>query len=69
MNGELGYEFYMPCECGKELPREPQFIIPHTEQHIIDIIKANHPDWGDAGGMCKQYYEYYKRQLNLARIL
>lgn len=51
-------------ECKKELPRELQIVVPHTEKHIVDAIKEKHPEWVETDGMCKKCYEYYKNQLH-----
>lgn len=56
-------DFVCPT-CGKKMPRELAVIIPHTEEHIIEVIKSNHPDWAESDGLCKKCYEYYKRQLH-----
>ncbi len=56
-------EFICPT-CGKKLPRELLIIIPHTEEHIMDAIKKNHPDWSTEDGICKKCYEYYKEQMS-----
>ena len=35
----------------------------HTEQHIVDLIKHDHPDWAGSDGVCRKCYEYYKQEL------
>lgn len=50
--------------CNKEMPRDLSVIIPHTEEHIVEIIKAKHPDWAEGDGVCKRCYEYYKKQMH-----
>ncbi len=35
----------------------------HTEQHIIDLIKHDHPHWQEADGLCPKCYEYYKAEI------
>lgn len=35
----------------------------HTEDHIVDLIKAKHPDWVDDDGICQKCVDYYKKQL------
>jgi len=49
--------------CGKVMKRDLAIIVPHTESHIIDVIKKKHPEWIDADGICKRCYDYYKKQL------
>jgi len=54
---------YVCPVCSKKMRRELDVIIPHTESHIIDIIKQEHPGWVESGGVCKKCYEYFKKQL------
>jgi hypothetical protein len=49
--------------CGKTMERELLVIIPHTESHIVDVIKRDHPNWVEQDGICKKCYAYYKGQL------
>ena len=49
--------------CNSELPNELLIIIPHTEKHIVDVIKKKHPKWVENNGVCKKCYEFYKSQL------
>lgn len=50
--------------CGEMLPRDLLVIIPHTDNHIIDVIKKQHPEWVEKDGICRRCYEYYKSQLH-----
>lgn len=56
-------EFRCPT-CGKIIPRELLTIISHAEQDIVEEIKKDHPDWVEDNGICKQCYDYYKKQLH-----
>ena len=49
--------------CNKKLPREILVIVPHTEEHIVDEIKKQHPDWATTDGICEKCYRYYKEQM------
>ncbi|PIP67987.1 MAG: hypothetical protein CO035_07500 [Candidatus Omnitrophica bacterium CG_4_9_14_0_2_um_filter_42_8] len=55
-------DFICPV-CNKNLPREILVIIPHTEEHIVDEIKKQHPDWSAEDGICEKCYRYYKEQM------
>jgi len=55
-------DFICPT-CGKHIPRDLLIIIPHTEEHIVEVIKKEHPEWIGQDGICKKCYEYYKEQL------
>ena len=59
----MAVDFVCPT-CGTTLPRDLGIIVPHTEIHIIEVIKKKHPDWAEANGICKKCYEYYKKQLH-----
>jgi hypothetical protein len=50
--------------CGKEIPRELEHIIEHTEDHIVNQIKKNHPDWQEKNGLCEKCYKFYKEQMS-----
>jgi len=56
-------DFICPT-CNKSMPRDLLVIIPHTEEHIIDVVKKSHPDWVEQDGLCKRCYEHYKNQLH-----
>lgn len=49
--------------CGRTLERNLVLYLGHTDQHVIDKIKEEHPEWVEANGVCKPCAEYYKRQL------
>ncbi len=55
---------YICPVCDEHLKRELAEIIPHTEKHIVDIIKQEHPEWVEKNGVCKKCYEYYKKKLH-----
>ena len=56
-------DFICPT-CNKGMARDLSVVVPHTEEHIIDVIKEKHPDWIESDGICKKCYEYYKSQLH-----
>ena len=56
-------DFICPT-CNQAMQRELLVIIPHTEEHIIDVIKKKYPNWVEADGVCKKCYEYYKSRLH-----
>jgi hypothetical protein len=55
-------DFVCPT-CNKTIPYDLKTIVPHTEEHIIEVIKKKHPDWVKRDGICKKCYDYYKSQL------
>lgn len=48
--------------CGQVSSEIPVFV-DHTERHIIDLLKNDHPDWIEKDGMCKKCLEYYRAEL------
>lgn len=56
-------DFICPT-CGEEIAYDLKVIIPHTDEHIIDVIKKQKPKWVGEDGVCKKCYEYLKNQLH-----
>ena len=56
-------DFICPT-CNKRMPYDVKVIIPHTEEHIVEVIKKGHPHWVEQDGICKKCYNYYKQQLH-----
>lgn len=56
-------DFICPV-CKEALPRDISVIVPHTEEHIVDIIKKKHPEWVEKNGICRKCYEHYEKQLH-----
>jgi hypothetical protein len=50
--------------CGREMSRNLAVYLDHTQQHVIDQIKKEHPEWVAEDGACKPCAEYYKIQLS-----
>jgi hypothetical protein len=55
---------YICPTCNKRIQRDLKIIIDHTEEHIVEIIKKDHPDWAESNGVCKKCYQYYKEQIH-----
>lgn len=55
-------DFVCPT-CSKAMSRDLLVVIPHTEEHIVDVLKKKYPKWVESDGVCKKCYEYYKGQL------
>ena len=49
--------------CGKKVGADMMVYREHTEKHIVDLVKVDHPDWVETDGMCKKCIEYYKAEL------
>jgi hypothetical protein len=50
--------------CEKTMERNLVLYLDHTQAHIIDRIKEEHPEWVEADGVCAPCAEYYTRQLS-----
>ena len=35
----------------------------HTEDHIVDLVKHDHPDWVESNGMCQKCLQYYEDEI------
>ncbi len=49
--------------CGRAMPYDISSIKPHTEEHIMEVIKRDHPEWVGAQGVCPKCVEYYRARL------
>ncbi len=50
--------------CDKLMERDLLVFNEHTNQHIMDTIKKDHPDWVTKDGACKKCCEHYKKTRN-----
>lgn len=50
--------------CEREMERDLILYLDHTQQHILDQIKREHPEWVESDGVCKPCSDYYQRQLS-----
>ena len=35
----------------------------HTEGHIAELIKRDHPEWAQGDGVCPKCLDYYRAQI------
>ena len=54
---------YQCSVCGKTVGGDLLVYVDHTEAHIVDVIKQNHPDWVETNGLCQRCLDYYKGEL------
>ena len=54
---------YVCRVCQEKIDGDLLLYVNHTEQHIIDEIKAKHPGWVERDGLCQKCVDYYKKQL------
>ncbi|MCR4337734.1 MAG: hypothetical protein NUV91_08020 [Candidatus Omnitrophica bacterium] len=50
--------------CAQEVSEDLVVYVDHTEKHIIDVIKSDHPDWIEKSGLCTRCLEYYHAEIN-----
>ena len=49
--------------CGQRVAGDMINYIDHTERHVIDLVKHDHPDWIESSGICKKCLEYYRDEI------
>jgi len=54
---------YTCSVCQAEVPDDLVVFMNHTEGHIVEEIKAKHPDWVENDGLCQKCVDYYKNQI------
>ena len=54
---------YQCSVCGSKVADDLLVYVRHTETHIIESIKANHPEWVENEGICEKCMEYLRREL------
>lgn len=54
---------YKCSVCGEKVDGDLLAYIKHTETHIINHIKKDHPDWIEKNGLCPKCENFYRRQL------
>ena len=55
---------YVCSVCGQKVAADLMVFKLHTEKHIIDLVKHDHPNWIDSEGLCKKCFDYYKQEIN-----
>ena len=54
---------YICAACQQKVTGDMIMYLDHTDQHIIDLLKNDHPEWVEKEGICKQCVEYYQQEL------
>lgn len=49
--------------CGTTMERDLVRYLDHTNEHVIDQIKKQHPEWVAEDGGCQSCVQYYEKQL------
>ena len=59
----MNYTRYQCPVCSEEMAREITTFLEHTNQHIYDVVKDNHPEWVSEDGSCDDCERYYQAAL------
>jgi hypothetical protein len=54
---------YKCSVCGKVINDDLKVYIDHTEKHVVDVIKKDHPEWVEKNGICHKCEGYYRQQI------
>ena len=55
---------YQCSVCSQKIPGDLIAYVDHTEKHVIDLVKHDHPDWVEKNGMCQKCLDYYRAEIN-----
>ncbi|MDA2917310.1 hypothetical protein MYX64_10815 [Nitrospinae bacterium AH_259_B05_G02_I21] len=62
-NGEEATATYTCPTCEEAVERNLLVFLRHTDQHIIETLKALHPEWVEADGESPAVLDFYRAQL------
>jgi len=54
---------YTCSVCKKEIQGGLVRFTEHTEKHIIELVKHDHPEWVEADGLCPACAQYYHHEI------
>ncbi len=54
---------YQCSVCKQKVEGDLIYFKDHTEKHIVDLVKHDHPEWTEKNGVCKQCYDYYRGEI------
>lgn len=54
---------YQCSVCHQKVSGDMLIYKEHTDKHILELVKLDHPDWVDDGGICQQCVAYYQKEL------
>ena len=55
---------YVCSVCQQRIEGDVVQYRDHTDKHIVELIKHDHPDWSEKDGLCPKCYAYYKAEIN-----
>jgi hypothetical protein len=54
---------YTCPSCGEIMERDLSLFMDHTDRHIVDEVKKQHPAWITQDGYCPKCLDYFKRAM------
>ena len=54
---------YTCSACNRKIAGDMMVYLEHTDAHIIELVKHDHPGWVEKDGVCQQCVEYYRKEL------
>lgn len=54
---------YQCSVCGNKVGADMLVYLDHTEKHVIELVKTDHPEWVEANGLCQKCVDYYHGEL------
>ncbi len=49
--------------CGLEIERDLVKFLSHADEHVIEVVKRQHPEWVSGDGLCEKCLDHYKQSL------
>ena len=54
---------YVCSVCKQTVNGDMILYMDHTQKHIIDLLKHDHPEWSEKDGVCQPCVKYYEAEL------
>lgn len=54
---------YVCSVCKQKVSGDMMVYVAHTENHVMDLIKRDHPDWIEKDGLCAKCADYYRGEI------
>jgi hypothetical protein len=54
---------YKCSVCNQKVDGDLMVFKFHTESHIVDLVKHDHPSWVEKDGVCEKCLEYYQNEI------
>ena len=54
---------YLCSVCNQKVSADLMVYKMHTENHIVDLVKHDHPNWIESNGLCQKCLKYYEEEI------